>query len=119
MKDESGFPAARESAPRWTFLTNHAQVLLCLAHDPGIRVREIGERVGITERAAHRIVGELVAAGYISRERSGRRNRYTIEAHLPLPDPVAREQRVSDLLELLAGQRSRLRGTVDGDPADG
>jgi predicted transcriptional regulator len=87
--------------PRWTFLTRHAQVLLCIADDPGIRLREIGERVGITERAAHRIVGELAAAGYISRERRGRRNHYTVRLQAPLPDPLAREQKVGDLLGVL------------------
>ena len=60
----------------WTFLTNHAQVLVCIARDPGIRLRDIGERVGITERAAHRIVVELADAGYITRERNGRRNQW-------------------------------------------
>jgi DNA-binding MarR family transcriptional regulator len=58
----------------WSFLTNHAQVLVCIAHDPGVRLREIAEAVGITERAAQRIVGELSAAGYVSRRRIGRRN---------------------------------------------
>ena len=86
----------------WSFLTNHAQVLVCIAHDPGIRLRDIGDRVGITERAAHRIVGELAIAGYVSRERRGRRNRYTIQSHLPLPDPLARGRKVSDLLSLWA-----------------
>jgi hypothetical protein len=90
-------------APSWSFLTNHAQVLLCIAQDPGARLREIGDAVGITERAAHRIVGELAAAGYISRTRVGRRNRYTIEADLPLPDPLARERKLGDLLAVLAG----------------
>jgi DNA-binding MarR family transcriptional regulator len=84
----------------WSFLTNHAQVLVCIAHDPGIRLREIGDRVGITERAAHRIVGELATAGYVSRERHGRRNHYTIQSHLPLPDPLARGRKVSDLLSI-------------------
>jgi predicted transcriptional regulator len=92
--------------PAWSFLTNHARVLLCIADDPGIRLREIGATVGITERAAHRIVGELADAGYISRERNGRRNRYTIQTHLPLPDPLAREQTIGDLLAILAEQRS-------------
>jgi DNA-binding MarR family transcriptional regulator len=89
----------------WSFLTNHAQVLVCIAQDPGIRLREIGEAVGITERAAHRIVSELADAGYISRERHGRRNRYTVQSHLPVPDPVAREQKIGDLLAILVGQR--------------
>jgi hypothetical protein len=87
--------------PRWTFLTNHARVLLCIAEDPGVRLREIGERVGITERAAHRIVRELDDAGYISRERHGRRNRYAINPNLHLPDPLARRQRVGDLIAVL------------------
>jgi MarR family len=95
----------RDETPGWSFLTNHAQVLLCIAHDPGIRLREIGDAVGITERAAHRIVVALAAAGYISRERNGRRNHYTIQSHLPLPDPLAREQRIGDLLAIVAGQR--------------
>jgi hypothetical protein len=91
------------TTPGWTFLTNHAQVLVCIARDPGIRLRDIGERVGITERAAHRIVVELAEAGYISRKRNGRRNHYTINTHFPLPDPVAREQNVGELLAILTG----------------
>jgi DNA-binding MarR family transcriptional regulator len=92
---------ARDPTSSWSFLTNHAQVLLCIANDPAIRLREIGETVGITERAAHRIVGELADAGYISRERRGRRNHYTVQPHLPLPDPLTRGQRVGDLLAVL------------------
>jgi hypothetical protein len=92
---------AEHAAPGWTFLTNHAQVLVCIARDPGVRLRDIGERVGITERATHRIVAELADAGYISRERNGRRNHYTINTHLPLPDTIAREQNVGQLLEIL------------------
>ena len=89
------------SAPGWTFLTNHAQALVCIARDPGVRLREIGERVGITERAAHRIVTELAAAGYITRQRNGRRNHYAINTLLPLPDAIAREQNVGELLAIL------------------
>lgn len=95
---------ATSSTPTWMFLTNHAQVLVSIARDPGIRLRDIGERVGITERAAHRIVVELADAGYITRERNGRRNRYTINAHFPLPDPIVREQSVGELLAILAGR---------------
>ena len=94
------------TASNWTFLTNHAQVLLCIADDPGIRLREIGERVGITERAAHRIVVELEQSGYVSRRREGRRNRYTISPRRRLPDPVVRGRRVGDLLGLVAGTPS-------------
>jgi|HubBroStandDraft_6_1064221.scaffolds.fasta_scaffold02788_8 DNA-binding IclR family transcriptional regulator len=89
------------AARGWAFLTNHAQVLVCIARDPGVRMRDIGDRVGITERAAHRIVAELADAGYITRERNGRRNHYTINAHLPLPDTLARGQSVGELLEIL------------------
>ena len=95
-----------ESTASWSFLTNHAQVLVCIAHDPGIRLREIGDEVGITERAAHRIVSELADVGYISRERHGRRNRYSVQGHLPLPDPVAREQSIGELLAILVSQRA-------------
>jgi predicted transcriptional regulator len=91
----------RDGTPSWSFLTNHAQVLVCIAQDPGVRLRDIGEAVGITERAAHRIVVELVDAGYISRERNGRRVHYTIQSHLPLPDPLAHEQKIGDLLSVL------------------
>jgi len=93
-----------ENPPTWSFLTNHAGVLLCIANDPGIRLREIGERIGITERAAHRIVGELADAGYVTRQRNGRRNHYEIHKHLRLPDPLARGKKVSDLLAIIAGQ---------------
>jgi DNA-binding transcriptional ArsR family regulator len=96
----------RDEPPSWSFLTNHAQVLLCIAHDPAIRLREIGEAVGITERAAHRIISELATAGYVSRKRKGRRNYYRIRTHLPLPDPLAREQKIGDLLTLLRADSS-------------
>src|SRR5687767_7491475 len=96
-------------AVSWSFLTNHAQVLICLAEDPDIRLRELGDTVGITERAAHRIVVDLIAAGYVSRERNGRRNRYTVRRDLPLPDLLARGQRVGDLLEILRTDGARRR----------
>ena len=70
--------------------------------DPGIRLIDISERVGITERAAHRIVAELAAAGYITRNRNGRRNTYLIHSDLPLPDALARDQKLGDLLAILA-----------------
>jgi DNA-binding IclR family transcriptional regulator len=94
--------ASNERQPAWSFLSNHGQVLVSIAVDPALRLREIGERVGITERAAHRIVGELVSAGYVTRERQGRRNRYTVHSHLLLPDALARDRTVSDLLSVLA-----------------
>ena len=97
------------TAPGWTFLTNHAQVLVCIARDPGVRLREIGERVGITERAAHRIVDSLAAAGYITRQRQGRRNHYTIDAHAPWPDAIASEQSIGELLEILTAPHGSTR----------
>lgn len=102
--------------PDWAFLTNHARVLVCIARDPGLRLRDIGDRIGITERAAHRIVAELAGAGYISRRREGRRNHYTINTHLPLPDPIARQQNIGALIELLAatGQPATAATPRDG-----
>ena len=91
-------------SPAWSFLTNHAQVLIRISEDPDIRLRELGAAVDITERAAHRIVTDLAAAGYVTRTRAGRRNRYSVRYDLPLPDPLARGQRVGDLLEILAGK---------------
>jgi hypothetical protein len=90
--------------PKWTFLSNHGQVLLCIARDPDVRLRVIGEQVGITERAAYRIVRELSDAGYLRRQRNGRRNRYTITSHLGLPDPLARDRSIGDLLGVLAAR---------------
>ena len=88
--------------PDWTFLTNHAHVLLCVARDPGIRHRDVAERVGITERAAQRIVADLVEAGYLEREREGRRNRYQVRDELPLRHPVERDHAIGEILAVLA-----------------
>jgi DNA-binding MarR family transcriptional regulator len=71
--------SSNHGSKTWTFLTNHAQVLLCLAENPDIRLRDVAEHVGITERAAQRILAELVEAGYVKTERVGRRNRYTVD----------------------------------------
>ena len=87
----------------WTFLTNHARALLCIAHDPGVRLRDIAASLGITERSAYGIVTDLAEAGYIAKQKNGRRNRYQIQAHLPLPEPTRRERTVGDVLALLAG----------------
>ena len=91
----------------WTFLTNHARVLLSIAHDPGARLRDIAASAGITERAAHGIVTDLTAAGYIVKHKNGRRNRYQIQAHLPLPEPTRPDRTVGDVLTLLAGTGAR------------
>lgn len=85
----------------WTFLTNHAHVLICVARDPGTRLRDVAEAVGITERAAQRIVADLVSAGYLEREREGRRNRYRLRPERPLRHPVEREHAVGEILRVL------------------
>ena len=90
-------------ATHWDFLTNHAHVLTCVANDPGIRLRDIATAVGITERAAHRIVSELADEGYVLREREGRRNRYQVVPERPLRHPLVQEREVGDLLEVLVG----------------
>jgi DNA-binding IclR family transcriptional regulator len=87
----------------WSFLTNHARVLLCIADDPGVRLRDIADRVGITERSAYGIITDLAEAGYVMKEKDGRRNRYQIQAHLPLPDSASRERTIGEVLALLAG----------------
>jgi DNA-binding IclR family transcriptional regulator len=88
-------------------LTSHAQVLLCIAHDPGTRLRDIAAAVGITERSAHAIVNDLAEAGYIVKQKDGRRNCYQIQAHLPLPESASREHTVGEILNLLTGSRAR------------
>lgn len=90
-----------EPAAPWTFLTNHAHVLLCIAAEPESLLRDVAAQVGITERAVQRIVAELEADGYLIRHRAGRRNNYTIRADLPLRHPIERHQRVSALIALV------------------
>lgn len=85
----------------WTFLTNHAHVLLCVAQDPDMRLRDVSDAVGITERAAQRIVAELGQAGYLERIRDGRRNRYRLNRDLPLRHPLERDHAVGEILEVL------------------
>ncbi|MFI5079979.1 MAG: helix-turn-helix transcriptional regulator [Streptosporangiales bacterium] len=91
----------------WSFLTNHARVLLCLAHDPGARLRDIAASLGITDRSVYGIVTDLTAAGYVVKHRDGRRNRYQIQAHLPLPEPASKEPTIGEVLALLIGNRAR------------
>ncbi len=91
----------------WTFLTNHAHVIVCVARDPGMRMRDIADRVGITERAAQRIVAELVESGYLERKRDGRRNQYTLDADLPLRHPLEQGSAIGDLLALLNRDREQ------------
>jgi hypothetical protein len=101
----------------WSFLTNHGRVLLCIAHDPGVRLRDIAARVGITERSAYGIVTDLAAAGYAVKHKDGRRNRYQIQAHLPLPEPACRHLAIGEVLALLAGAGAG-RQPAKGNPAE-
>jgi DNA-binding IclR family transcriptional regulator len=94
------------ATPSWTFLTNHGRVLLCIAHDPGVRLRDIAARLDITERSAYGIVTDLTKAGYIVKQKDGRRNRYEIQAHLPLPESTSRERTLGEVLALLAGDNA-------------
>lgn len=97
----------REPEPAWTFLTNHAHVLLCLAREPDVRMRDVADLVGITERAVQRIVADLEEAGYLARMRRGRRNRYKVRTDLPLRHPIERHQRVSALLAFVLSEDQR------------
>lgn len=101
-----------EAVASWTFLTNHAHVLVCIARDPGVRLRDIAERVGITERATQGIVSDLVDAGYVVRNKVGRRNFYEVNGALPLRHPLEADQAVGALLQSVAagGRRTRKRG---------
>ncbi|WP_224365967.1 helix-turn-helix transcriptional regulator [Hyalangium versicolor] len=93
--------AAPASEASWTFLTNHAHVLLCLAMDSQARIREIADKVGITERAVQKIVADLEEGGYLTRARAGRRNRYQIHAHQPLRHPIESHRNIEALLALV------------------
>ncbi len=89
--------------PRWTFLSNHGRALLCIARDPDVRLREIAADLGITERSAYGLVSDLAEAGYIEKEKEGRRNRYRIEEDLPLPELTDRELAIGEVLGVLTG----------------
>ena len=89
------------AVPEFAFLTNHGKTLLLIAHDPRIRMRDIATLLGITERATQRIVADLAKAGYIERERDGRRNLYSVRRHLPLGLPMQRDIDIGALLAIL------------------
>jgi DNA-binding MarR family transcriptional regulator len=92
---------------RWTFLSNHGHVLVCLATDPTARGRDVAERVGITERAAQAIINDLVEGGYVERTRVGRRNHYRINMHGPLRHPCEQPHSIGELLELVTAARPK------------
>jgi DNA-binding transcriptional ArsR family regulator len=101
----------------WSFLTNHALTLLCIADDPGARLRDIAAVVGVTERSAHAIVSDLAEAGYVVKERDGRRNRYRIQEDLPLRDPVGAERTIGEMLDLLVGTNEHRTAAAGADGA--
>jgi hypothetical protein len=110
--------AILRSVADWGFLTNHARVLLAIAHDPGARLRDIAAGLGITERHAHGIITDLTKAGYVVKHKDGRRNRYQIQAHLPLSEPTSREPAIGEVLAVLLGNADSLAGPAGLVAAD-
>jgi IclR helix-turn-helix domain len=97
----------------WGFLTKHGRALVCIAHDPGIRLRDIAAALGITERSAYGIVNDLADAGYVVKDKDGRRNRYQVQSHLPVREAIGRETTIGQVLELLV-ETDPPRGTRRG-----
>ncbi len=95
----------------WSFLTNHARALLCIAHDPGVRLRDLATALDITERTAYGIIVDLTDAGYVVKEKDGRRNRYQIQAHLPLRESISRERTIGEVLDVLVRPKVGWRAT--------
>jgi predicted transcriptional regulator len=91
----------------WSFFSNHGLTLLCLARDPDLRIRDVAVEVGVTERAAHRLISDLVEGGYVVRERVGRRNRYQIDHEVAMRHPLVREHWIGELLAVLTGVPAR------------
>lgn len=101
-----------EPTHEWNFLTNHGRTLLCVAHDPDARLRDIAATLDITERRAFAIVNDLTEAGYITKERVGRRNRYVVHRHLPMPEAIERGRAIGEVLELLVGADDPARAST-------
>jgi len=93
------------SMAEWGFLTNHARALLFIAHDPDARLRDLAVSLDVTERTAFGIVADLTDAGYVVKEKDGRRNRYHIQTHLPLGDSISRERTIGEVLDLFVDSR--------------
>lgn len=96
----------------WSFLTNHARALVCIAHDPGVRLRDIAAALDITERSAYALVSDLTDAGYIVKDKDGRRNRYRIQADLPLRESVTRERTIGEILGVLVEASALAHGDL-------
>jgi DNA-binding MarR family transcriptional regulator len=102
IKESSNINAdAARDQPRWTFLTNHLRVLACLDRDPQLRIRDLADLIGITERATVQILSQLEAAGYLTKTRVGRRNHYTVHGELPLRDPLHNGRQVGEVLRAI------------------
>lgn len=97
---------ASNGSETWTFLTNHARILILIAENPGTRLRDVADRVRITERAAQRIVAELEAAGYLTHEKIGRRNHYHLRPDAYLRHPLEDDVEIGKLLELFVDRRA-------------
>jgi transposase len=93
----------------WGFLTKHGRALVCIAHDPGMRLRDIATELDVTERSAYGIVNDLAEAGYVVKDKDGRRNRYRVQAHLPLREAIGREPTIGEVLELLVDTNTSTR----------
>jgi DNA-binding transcriptional ArsR family regulator len=91
----------------WSFLTNHARALLFITHSPDVRLRDLAVALDVTERTAFGIVVDLTDAGYVVKEKEGRRNRYRIQEHLPLRDSISRERTIGEVLDLLVEPRPK------------
>ena len=94
---------------KWSFLTTHGRALVCIARNPEVRLADIASELSISERRAHAIVSELSAAGYVVKRKAGRRNRYELQGHLPVPEFAQRDQGIGAVLELLASPGERRR----------
>ena len=109
--------------PEWSFLTNQARALICIAHDPGVRLRDIAATLGITERTAFGAVTDLIAGGYVVKNKEGRRNRYSIQTDLPIGDVVGGGRTIGEVLELLVDAAGPLQPAggagADGHPGPG
>ena len=106
--DPPGNPSSRRP-PAWTFLTNHGHVLVCIAQHSDVRIARIADLVGIGERAAHRIVGDLVRDGYVVRKKDGRRNTYAVDYSRPLRHPLESEHTIGEIFRVLTGRPRRGR----------
>jgi DNA-binding IclR family transcriptional regulator len=89
----------------WSFLTNHGRALLYIANDPGLRLRDIADRLGLAERTAYVIVNDLAEAGYVTKIRDGRRNRYQVQEHLPIEEAVGRHLTIGEVLDVFVATR--------------